>query len=124
LPGLEPVHFVFPRAFVGTLGATYASRGARHSALSIESTIQYHVHRRVELPSGAKLVRKPEAIAVTHPSMEAARKVSVGPSAIEEDFTLSLPSGTVEAAGYQAFVEKVRAVDDGFMMGSRVRVKP
>ncbi len=27
LAGLEPVHIVFPRATVGTLGATYASRG-------------------------------------------------------------------------------------------------
>ena len=41
---------MFPNNFVGTLGATYASRGARESALAIATTMQYHVHRRVELP--------------------------------------------------------------------------
>src|SRR5262249_43344461 len=84
LPGLEPVHFVFPRAFVGTLGATYASRGARRSALSIESTIQYHVHRRIELPAGAKVLRRPESVKVTHPSIEATRKVGDGAGPLEE----------------------------------------
>ena len=54
LPGLEPVHLVFPNNFVGTLGATYASRGARESALAIATTMQYHVHRRVELPAGLR----------------------------------------------------------------------
>ena len=42
---------------------------------------------------------------------------------LEEDFTLSLPTGTVPASRYQAFVEKVQAIDDGFMAGTRIRVK-
>ncbi len=50
LAGLEPVHVVFPRGAVGTLAASYASRGARQNALSIESPLQYHFHRRIDLP--------------------------------------------------------------------------
>jgi hypothetical protein len=123
LPGIEPVHFVFPRAFAGTLGATYASRGARQSALLIDTTLQYHVRRRIELPAGASVMRSPENVRVGDTHLEATRKGSYGP-VIEEDFMLSLPTGTVPADAYQVFVEKVRAIDDGFMAGTRVRVKP
>ncbi len=46
LAGLEPVH----RGGAGTLGASYASRAARQNALAIDNPIQYHFHRRIELP--------------------------------------------------------------------------
>ena len=52
LPGFEPLHAGFPRPFVGTLGATFASQGARESALAIDDAFQYHVHRRVEWTRG------------------------------------------------------------------------
>ncbi|WP_437997649.1 hypothetical protein WMF26_44180 [Sorangium sp. So ce185] len=119
LPGLEPVHLVFPRAFAGTLGATYASRGARKSALSIETALQYHVRRRIELPEGYAVQRAPEGVRVEHAGLEASRKGSYG-AAIEEDFALSLPTGTVSADEYKAFVGRVQAVDSGFMAGIRV----
>ena len=124
LPGLEPVHFVFPRAFVGTLGATYASRGSRQSALSIDSALQYHVHRRVELPAGATVTRPAAAVSVKDARIEAIRKGTIKGQVIEEDFTFSLPTGTVTAGDYQRFVEKVHVIDDGFMSGARVKVKP
>jgi len=124
LPGLEPVHFVFPRAFVGTLGATYASRGARQSALSIDAPLQYHVHRRVELPEGATVARASAGVAIQDPRIEAARKSRAdSPRIVEEDFSLSLPTGTVSADRYEAFVQKVHAIDDGFMAVTRVKVK-
>jgi hypothetical protein len=123
LPGMEPVHFVIPRGFAGTLGATYASRGARQSALLIDTALQYHVRRRVELPAGATVTRPPEGVRIDDPRLEAARKGTYG-TVIEEDFALSLPTGTVPAEAYQGFVEKVRSIDDGFMAGTRVRVKP
>jgi hypothetical protein len=124
LPGLEPVHVVIPRGMVATLGQTYASRGARQSALAIEHALQYHLHRRIELPAGATLTRPPPGVAVKHARIEATRKGSLSGNVMEEDFALSLPTGTVTADGYQGFVEEVHAIDDGFMAGARVRVGP
>src|SRR5262249_27529520 len=101
------------------------SRGARQSALSIDAALQYHVHRRVELPEGATVVRAPTGLTVKDPRIEAGRKITTSvPRVLDEDFSLSLPTGTVSAEGYQAFVEKVPAIDDGFMAVTRVKVKP
>jgi hypothetical protein len=122
ISGLEPVHLMFPRPTVGTLGATYASRGARQNALSIEATLQYHVHRRIELPAGATVVRFPAGIKVEGKSVQARRTSTVNDRVLEDDFTLSLPSGTVAADSYQAFVEKVQAIDTAFMEVTRVNV--
>jgi hypothetical protein len=122
LAGLEPVHFVVPRSFAGSLAATYASRAARQSALSIDVPLQYHVHRRVELPAGAVATRTPLPVSVDGPLLRADRKTEVTGKVIEDDFALSLPTGTVDASGYQAFVTRVQAVDAGFMAGTRVTV--
>jgi hypothetical protein len=124
LAGLEPVHLVYPNRHVGTLAASYASRGSRQNALSIDVALQYHVRRRIELPKGATVTRAPPSIDVKEPRFSAARKVTIQGSVIEEDFRLNLPTGTVAAEQYDAFVKKVHAVDDGFMTGARVRVKP
>lgn len=124
LAGLEPVHIVFPRATVGTLGATYASRGARQNALSIDAPIQYHVHRRIELPAGAKVARAPVNLDVLGPNLTASRTTTIAGQALEDSFTLSLPTGTIAAESYPVFVSKVQAVDNGFMAGTRVQVKP
>jgi hypothetical protein len=123
LGGVEPVHNVFPRGPVSTLGATYASRGARQNALSIEAPLQYHLRRRIELPAGATVARAAVDVDVTDPSVRARRKVKLAGNVVEEDFTLSLPTSTVPATRYQAFVEKVQAIDDGFMAGTRIKVK-
>jgi hypothetical protein len=123
IAGLEPVHIVYPHGSVGLLGATYASRGARQNALSIEQPLQYHYHRRIDLPAGAKIARAPDGVEVNDPHVQARRRVTAGPTSLEEDFTLSLPTGTIGASHYPAFVEKVQAIDDGFMAGTRVRVK-
>jgi hypothetical protein len=120
LAGLEPVHVVFPRAAVGTLGQSYASRGARQNALSIEQPLQYHFHRRIDLPAGASVVRAPATVEVVDPNISARRKITHKGQTLEEDFTLSLPTGTVAAGRYQAFVEKVQTIDDGFMAGTRI----
>ncbi len=123
LAGLPPVHTVFPRASVGTLGQSYASRGARQNALSIESPLQYHFHLRLELPPGAAVTRAPASVDVADPNITARRRQVLKGQTLEEDFTLSLPTGTVTAGRYQAFVAQVQAIDDGFMAGTRVRVK-
>ena len=124
LAGLEPVHIVFPRATVGTLGATYASRGARQNALSIDAPIQYHVHRRIELPAGSTITRVPTDLDVRGPNLTASRTTKSAGLVLEDSFTLSLPTGTVAAESYPIFVSKVQAVDNGFMAGTRVQVKP
>ncbi len=120
IAGLEPVHFVFPHAAVGTLGASYASRGARQNALSIEAPLQYHFHRTIELPANATISRAPAAVDVTDPNITARRELHRQGNHLEEDFRLSLPTGTVAAGRYQAFVGKVQAIDDGFMAGTRI----
>jgi hypothetical protein len=122
LPGLEPVHGVFPSSYVTTLGAMYTQRGERESDLSIENTIQYHVHRHVDLPAGASIVKAPAGIAIDDPRVGAERKYSAQGSSIDESFSLSLPTGTVKAKDYRAFVEKVRSIDETFLAGARVQV--
>ncbi|MFO0592743.1 MAG: hypothetical protein U0441_34690 [Polyangiaceae bacterium] len=120
LGGLEPVHMA-GRGGVGTLGATYASRAARQDALSIDSPIQYHVRRRIDLPAGVSVVREPATIDVRDPHLTASRKGTYKGTVIEEDYRLNLPTGTVDAGEYQQFVERVHVVDDGFMAGIRVK---
>lgn len=121
LPGVEPVHLLGGRSTVSTLGATYASRGDRQSALQIDSPLQYHVRRRIELPQGATISREPALIEVRDEHLTATRKGTYKGNLIEEDFHLSLPTGTVDASEYQAFVGRVHVVDDGFMAGIRVK---
>jgi hypothetical protein len=123
LAGLEPVHVVYPNPGVGTLGASYASRAARQNALSIESALQYHFHRRIELPPGATVTRAPAELDVTDPNVSARRHLVHKGQVVEEDFALNLPTGTVAASRYKAFLEKVQAIDDGFMAGTRLKVK-
>ena len=59
LPGIDRFHAVYPRPAVATLGSTFASQGGRKDALAVNRAIQYHVHRRVELPAGATVARAP-----------------------------------------------------------------
>jgi len=124
LPGSEPIHLVFPRSYVGTLGATYASRAARQNTLSIQTALQYHMRRRIELPPGARVTREPVAVEVKSNNVTGSRSVKVEGSVITEDFRLSVPTGTVTAGAYQKFVDDVHAIDDGFLSGIRVEVKP
>lgn len=121
LPGVEPVHLLGGRNVVSTLGATYASRAERQSALSIDSPLQYHVRRRIELPAGAAVAREPAIIEVRDAHLSATRKGTYKGNVIEEDYHLNLPTGTVDADEYTAFVGRVHVVDDGFMAGIRVK---
>lgn len=122
LPGLEPVHFVFPSPSSMTLASAYASRAERESALSIETALQYHVRRRIQLPAGAVITQAPGAVRAAGAMLVAERRTKVEGTVIEEDFTLNLPTGTVPAGSYPQFLEEIRVVDDGFMAGARVRL--
>ncbi len=121
LPGLDPIHAVFPRAFVSTLGATYAKTGVRQGALAVNHAIQYHVRRRVELPSGATLMRVPGPVDARSPLVSARRALTVTGSAVEDDFVLDVSTGTIPLDRYMQFEATVRAADDGFRASTQVR---
>jgi hypothetical protein len=120
LPGFEPLHAGFPHPFVGTLGATFASRGARESALAIDDAFQYHVHRRLELSPGMKLVSGIPAVEIKDDNVEALRHGKLDGGVLEEEFALSIPTGTLDTARYEQFADKAHRVDDGFQAATRV----
>ena len=123
LPGLDTMHTSLPRARVSSLGATFASRGGRESALAISRAVQYHVHRRVELPKGATVARMPGPLDVKAHFVEASRHIGVSPGqspSIDEEFVLGVATGTVPASEYDAFVTVAHTADDGFLASTRV----
>ncbi|MEO8874367.1 MAG: hypothetical protein ABI461_02170, partial [Polyangiaceae bacterium] len=123
LPGIDPVHYVFPRPFVTTLSSTYASERNRESALAVSRAIQYHAHRRIELPPGAKVSRLPGPFDIKGSSLNATRAIAVSGSAIEDDFSLSVGTGTIAPKDYSAFVDSLRRTDDAFLSSTRVTPK-
>lgn len=120
LPGFEPLHVGFPRPFVGTLGATFASQGARESALAIDNAFQYHVHRRLELDAALKLMGALPAVDQKDDNVEAFRRGKLESGVLEEDFGLSLATGTLDTETYGKFAEKAHRIDDGFQAATRV----
>lgn len=120
LPGLDALHWSWPRARVASLAATLAAKAGRESALAVNSAIQYHLHRRVELPQGAGIARMPGPLDVKTKLVEATRRIAVDGSALEDDFTLGVATGTVPPADYGAFVATTHAADDGFLTATRV----
>ena len=115
------MHTVYPRAATGTLGATYGSEGQRETALAVSHAVQYHAHRRVELPPGATIARLPGPFEVKAANLEASRHITVNGSVIEDDFTLAVSTGTVPADAYPAFVANAHHADDAFLASTRVR---
>jgi hypothetical protein len=120
LPGFEPLHVGFPRAYVGTLGATFAGQGARESALAIDNAFQYHVHRRLELDAGIKQIGTLPAVDQRDENLEALRRGKLENGALEEDFALSLATGTLDTETYGKFAESAHRIDDGFQAATRV----
>ena len=120
LPGIDPIHLVYPRPAVSTLGASYASQGGRQEALAISRAIQYHVHRRIELPAGSTVARAPGPLDLKTANLEASRKLTVAANVIEEEIALGISTGTVPPAQYDAFVQGAHKVDDAFLASIRV----
>jgi hypothetical protein len=123
LPGLEPIHYVYPRSSSSTLSATYASEGARESALAVSHAVLYHAHRRVELPPQTTVTRAAAPFSVATGPLTAAREIHVTVGAapvIEDSWTLGVPTGTVPATGYAAFVDGAHRADDAFLASTRV----
>jgi hypothetical protein len=108
---------------VGTLGATFASQGSRESALSIERAFQYHVHRRLELPPGAVLASAAPGVEVKGDNVEALRRAKLEAGVLDEDFALSIATGTVDPTSYRQFADNAHRIDDGFQAATRVRTQ-
>jgi hypothetical protein len=117
LPGFDP-------AKSGTLAQRYASRLARQSALTIDMPIQYRVKRTIKLPAGATVIKLAPEIEKKGAHVMARRKASAQGDTITEEFTMTLPTGTVGADRYRAFLDDVQSVDAGFLAAIRVRAKP
>jgi hypothetical protein len=120
LPGMDAIHYVFPRPFVTTLASTYAAQAQRESALAINHATQYHVRRRIDLPAKAKITRLPGPLDARGPLLVASRKASVSGSSLEEDFVLDVSTGTVPREQYEAFVRLTHQADDAFRASTRV----
>jgi hypothetical protein len=122
LPGMSPVHVVFPYAISTTLGARYAREAGRTAALAIDSPLFYKVKRRIELPPGSKVAALPAALTVNETFVTASRTVSAEGNTLVEDIRLNLPVGTIDAESFDAFATAVQSIDDGFMHGLRVEL--
>jgi hypothetical protein len=137
LPGIDALHWAWPRARVSSLASAYASRAGRESALAVSTAVQYHVHRRVELPAGLRVERMPGPLNVKAKLVDASRKIAVtgsasgggdagapgaGPLAIEDDFVLGVTTGTISASDYDSFARGAHDVDDGFLASMRVLI--
>jgi hypothetical protein len=127
LPGLDTLHSAWPRARVSSLAATFAAKAGRESALALGTAVQYHVHRRVDLPAGATVARMPGPLEVKAKLVDASRKLTVtggggasSSAAIEDDFVLDVSTGTIPPGEYDAFVGAAHAADDGFLAAVRV----
>ena len=117
IPGYDP-------GKSGTLAGMYASKVARESALNIDYPIQYRVKRKTKLPANAKVERLAPAVDQKSPFLSANRSIKVEGDTLVEEFVMNLPTGTVTAESYRAFLDTVQTTDSGFLAGVRVRVKP
>ncbi len=124
LPGVDTLHWVWPKARVSSLGATFAARADRESALALSTAVQYHMHRRVDLPPGAVVAHVPNDVEVSGELLQASRKIGVvkdeGASHLDEDFSLGVATGTIAQGDYARFVAAAHAADDGFLASARV----
>ncbi len=117
LPGFDP-------AKSGTLAQRYASRLARQSALTIDAPIQYRVKRTIKLPAGATVLKLAPEIDKKGTFVSAQRKLRESGGTIVEEYSMTLPTGTVGADKYRSFLDDVQVVDAGFLAAIRVRRAP
>ncbi len=122
LPGLEPLHSALYAPHVATLATRYTTEVKRQSDLAIDSTYQYHFHRHIQLPPGATVGRMPQPLRMQDPLLSAQRTSTFAGGAIDDDFSLSLPTGTVAADRYVEFAAHARQVDDAFLASTGVRL--
>ena len=86
--------------------------------------MQYHAHRRVELPPGATVARMPGPFETKSRELEASRKIAVNGNVVEEEFALGVATGMVDANRYASFVADAHGTDDAFLASTRVKPGP
>ena len=124
LPGLAPIHAVYPRPRASTLSARFASQADRTTALAINQPLLYRFTRNIDLPAGAKVESLPAEFKIDTPNLTASRKTSLQGGRIVDRFDLNVPVGTVPPATYAAFATNVRKTDDAFMHAIRIELGP
>ncbi len=128
LPGMDALHWSWPRARASSLSAAFATRAARESALAVSSAVQYHLTRRIELPVGTEVAQMPGPVDIRSKLVDGARTMKVGQEAghgfIEESFVLGVATGTIAPSEYESFVTAAHALDDGFLAATRLHGAP
>ncbi len=81
------------------------------------------MHRRVELPKGAAVLKAPGPAEVRSSNLDARRAITVAQNVIEDEFALVVTTGTVAPAHYGEFVDSARKVDDSFLASTRVKLQ-
>lgn len=120
LPGMMPLHVVYPYPYAATLGTSFAKLASRESALSIEMAETYRLSRSVELPRGMKLASSLPEAEVRSPLLEARRRGSFDDRLLREELSLSLATGRIPREDYASFLEAARQIDEAFLEGVRI----
>ena len=104
------------------------ARRAARAPSPLGTAVQYHVHRRVELPPGATVARMPGPLEVKATLVDASRELTVWAAAgrrarcaIEDDFVLDVVDRHHPARGSTTPSSgAAHAADDGFLAAARV----
>jgi hypothetical protein len=116
LPGYDP-------ARSGTLTSIWGTKTERESGLNIDAPIQYRLTRKVKLPAGAKIEKSAAPLASSTTFIQAKRTLTSDGGVLTEVFDMNVSTGTIDQAAYRTFLGEVRAIDSGFLAGTRVRVR-
>jgi hypothetical protein len=123
VPGLYPFHRVLPRPAVTTLASQYTAQADRESAMAIDPPLFYRVHRKIKLPTKAKVLRLAKPLELEAKEIRARRSVSQSADgALDEQFELNLPVGVIVPADFEGFATRVRQIDDGFLFTTRIEL--
>lgn len=122
IAGVPPIHDVQGRPSAGTLSARYASQAERQGALAIDQPLLYRVERTIQLPPSGSVVELPPPVTVDDAKVKASRRVERRGNVLVDRFELNLPVGTVDAASFEAFADRLRTIDDGFQHGIRLEL--
>jgi hypothetical protein len=57
---------------------------------------------------------------VTDEHLQASRKGKLSPGVLEEDFALSIPTGTLDTGRYREFAQSAHRIDDAFQAATRI----
>jgi hypothetical protein len=105
------------------LTSIWGTKTERESGLNIDAPIQYRLTRKVKLPAGAKIEKSAAPLASSTTFIQAKRTLTSDGGVLTEVFDMNVSTGTIDQAAYRTFLGEVRAIDSGFLAGTRVRVR-